>query len=98
VKKYFLLSLIGGMVALPIVLLIFPPTYFDEGQSTCLSVLLLDKTCPGCGLTRATQHLIHFDFSAAFRFNKLSFVVFPFLVYWYAKEFIKIWKKYRSLT
>jgi hypothetical protein len=98
VKKYFLLSLLGGMTALPIVLLILPPTYFDEGQSTCLSVLLLDKTCPGCGLTRATQHLIHFDFSAAGHFNKLSFLVFPLLVYWYVKEFFKIWKKYRLLS
>lgn len=73
--------LIGLLALIGIVLLILPADYFDTGHATCVSVLLLNRECPGCGMTRAVQHLIHFEFKEAFEFNKLSFVVFPLLVY-----------------
>jgi hypothetical protein len=28
-------------------------------------------------MTRAIQHLIHFDFEGAYSYNKLAFIVFP---------------------
>jgi hypothetical protein len=59
----------------------------------CLSKILLDKECLGCGLTRATQHFIHFDFISASHFNKLVFVVVPIIVYFWIKEIIKVYKK-----
>jgi hypothetical protein len=64
------------LIAIPIILLILPADFFDTGQSICLSKLLLDKECPGCGSTKAIQHLIHLDFRQAWAFNKLSFLVF----------------------
>lgn len=81
---------------MPLVLLILPPDYFDKGQTTCLSVILIHKTCPGCGITRAIQHLIHLDFEKAWAFNKLAFIVFPALSYFYAVEFLKLLRLAKS--
>lgn len=68
---FFVLSL--SFVAL----IILPATYFDTGRATCLSVILFDRECYGCGMTRGIQHLIHLDFEKAYQFNKLSFIVLP---------------------
>jgi len=74
ILDYLLLSILVG---LPIVLFLLPASYFDEGQSVCISVLLLNKECVGCGLTRACMHLIHFDFTEAVYHNPLVLLVFP---------------------
>ncbi|MBU3659793.1 MAG: DUF2752 domain-containing protein [Flavobacteriales bacterium] len=79
IKKVFLLLLLGG----PFFLLFLPSTYFDSGESICLSVYLFDLQCLGCGLTRGVMHLIHLDFKEAWGFNKLSFLVVPIaLLFW----------------
>jgi hypothetical protein len=82
---------------LPIVLLILPADFFDDGPSLCLSVILLNETCFGCGITRAIQHLIHFEFSTAAEYNKLSFIVLPILVYVWASFAYQIFIKYKKL-
>jgi hypothetical protein len=69
----------GCLVIIPFVLLLLPKTYFDEGESVCLSMVLFNFECYGCGMTRAIMHLIHFDFQQAWEFNKLSFLVLPLL-------------------
>tara|TARA_X000000368_G_C22382175_1_gene429534 strand:+ start:180 stop:458 length:279 start_codon:yes stop_codon:yes gene_type:complete len=81
------------LLIVPLVLLILPADFFDNGQSLCLSQLLLEKECPGCGLTRGLQHLGHFDFQTAWEFNKLSFVIFPVATYYWAREIISTYKK-----
>jgi len=77
----------------PVALIILPADFFDSGQSVCLSVLLFEQTCYGCGMTRAIQHLIHFDFSAAASFNKISFIVLPVALFVWAEEIIRTYKK-----
>lgn len=77
------------LLIIPIILLILPANFFDKGQSVCLSVLFFDRNCYACGMTRAIQHLIHFDFSAAWDFNKLSFIVLPLLALSYGKEILR---------
>jgi Protein of unknown function (DUF2752) len=72
---------IGILAMVAIVLLILPADYFDHGKPMCLSVLLLDTECYGCGMTRGIQHLIHLDFETAYQYNKLSFVVLPLFAY-----------------
>jgi len=78
---FFLLFILG------LTLIFLPANYFDEGQSVCLSVVLFDVKCYGCGMTRAVQHLIHLDFEGAYNFNKLVIFVFPLLVFMILKEF-----------
>ncbi|MBN8677164.1 MAG: DUF2752 domain-containing protein [Chitinophagales bacterium] len=76
-------------VGVPVILLILPETYFDTGTSLCPSMLFLGEECPGCGMTRACMHLIHFGFDDAFDYNMLSFIVFPILAFLWAKWFWK---------
>lgn len=74
------------LVALPVTLLVLPADFFDEGRSLCLSQLLLDMPCYGCGMTRAVQHLLHLELEEAAQFNKLSFLVLPLLGYlWFGQ-------------
>ena len=92
-KKLLLELYLFFLVALPLILIILPANFFDSGQSICLSTIILDRECYACGMTRAVQHLIHFDFIDAYNFNKLSFVVLPLLIYLNIKEIIKIYSK-----
>ena len=85
------------LILIPIVLLILPADFFDKGKSICLSVSLFDSECYACGLTRAIQHLIHFDFSIAYEYNKLSIIVFPFLMLSYYKETRRVFNLVRSI-
>ncbi len=80
---------LSGLIVIPILLLLLPASFFDEGQSVCLSVLLLDIECYGCGMTRAIMHIIHFDFSTAWTYNKIAFIVFPIMAYLYIEFFFK---------
>lgn len=80
-KRIFLQVKIAAYLLLPIVLLILPAGFFDHGKSICLSQLLLQQECPGCGMTRAVMHLVHADFSGAAQYNKLCFIVLPLLAY-----------------
>jgi len=69
------------LILIPITLLILPANFFDDGKSVCLSVMLLDIECYGCGITRAIMHLIHFDLEEALYYNTLSFIVLPLLIF-----------------
>jgi hypothetical protein len=76
-----------------IILLFLPKEYFDEGQSVCLSVVIFDVKCYGCGMTRAIQHLLHLDFKTAIDYNMLSVIVFPLLIFMILKEFYSFLKE-----
>lgn len=86
IKKALRTLYVSGLVILPVVLLSLPADFFDEGQSICISVLLADTECYGCGMTRAIQHLIHLDFRIAYAYNPLSLIVFPLLVGLWVEE------------
>jgi hypothetical protein len=78
------------LILIPIVLLILPADFFDKGKSICLSIFLFDIECYACGLTRAIQHLIHFDFSIGYEYNRLSILVLPFLIVSYYGEIKRV--------
>lgn len=80
------------MIMIPAFFLILPKTYFDTGTPLCLSVLLLHKTCLGCGLTRAMMYIIHFDFKGAWELNKLSPFVFVAIGFYWTKYVIQTLK------
>ena len=85
----------SGYILIPVILLLLPAHQFDTGTSLCLSKLLLNTECYGCGMMRAIMHLIHLDFSTAFHFNKLSFIVFPLLSYLWGQSFLREVAKHR---
>jgi hypothetical protein len=81
---------------LPIVLVFLPASFFDTGQSLCLSKLILNQECPGCGITRAVQHGVHFDFEAAWNYNKLVIFVLPILFYFWVNQLFSVFKKIKT--
>lgn len=91
--KFFGFSL---LFLIAIILLVLPANYFDNGQSVCISMLLLNKQCYACGMTRAVQHLIHLDFKTACEYNWLVYIVFPLLAYLLIDEFIKLIREVRD--
>ncbi len=97
-KKQLLKIYFGGLILIPIVLLVLPSNYFDNGQSVCVSVLLFDQECYGCGMTRGIHHLLHLDFLSAYEFNKLSLIVLPLLVYLWFNELRRIKKMIKNPT
>jgi len=96
-KKQLLKIYFGGLILIPIVLLVLPSNYFDNGQSVCVSVLLFDQECHGCGITRGVQHLLHLDFLTAYEFNKLSLIILPLLIYLWFNELRRIKKMIKKV-
>ncbi len=82
--------------ALPIVLFLLPADFFDHGKSMCVSVLLFDAECYGCGSTRAIMHLLHFDFDQAWNYNKLSYLVLPALIFGWGNVIYDTRKKLKN--
>jgi hypothetical protein len=91
----FLLSL---TVLLPLILIILPAGFFDQGESVCLSKLVFDTSCYACGMTRACMHLIHLDFEEAFVYNMGSFIVLPLVSFLWLKWFLSLKTKLRKLV
>ena len=77
-------------IGIPLTLCLLPVDYFDHGQATCLSVIFFDMECYGCGMTRATMRMMHFDFVGAYKFNPLIIAVFPLLVIIWVKLFFRL--------
>lgn len=96
-KKQLLKIYFGGLILIPIVLLVLPSNYFDNGQSVCVSVLLFDQECYGCGMTRGIQHLLHLDFLTAYEFNKISLIVLPLLIYLWFNELRRTYKMIKNV-
>lgn len=90
---------IAVMILTPVVLLVLPVNYFDNGTTLCPSKRFFDIECPGCGMTRAIMHLIHFDLESALYYNSLSLIVAPVLAAWWCWQIWKMatgWKRSAS--
>ncbi|MGB0167473.1 MAG: DUF2752 domain-containing protein [Luteibaculum sp.] len=60
----------------------------------CISVLLLDAQCPGCGLSRAFAHMLHFEFLQAWNSNFLAFGIIPMVLIAFvfdSRRFKRVW-------
>lgn len=91
-RKVFLVFLL----LTPLILVFVPGDYFDKGESICISKLLTDTDCPGCGMTRAIQHSLHLEFQEAFSYNKLVVIVLPLLVIVWVREVYHSYKIIRD--
>jgi hypothetical protein len=80
-------------LALPLILLILPADYFDHGTVVCPSKRFLNIECPGCGITRAIQHAIHFQFSESWNYNKGVIFILPMLAMIYIQVLGRILNK-----
>jgi len=58
---------------------LLPKEYLGDSYPICLSRIIFDKHCIGCGTTRAVWSVLHFKFADAFEYNKLIIVTFPLI-------------------
>ncbi len=96
-RFYYTIGKLSFIVLSPIVLLILPADFFDNGRSICLSQLIFGVECYACGLTRGIMHLIHFDFENAFAWNMGSFIILPLMIVIWIKWFFKELRIYKKL-
>lgn len=86
----------GLVIAIAVALLgvtaIVAPATLMRWAPSCIIFPLLGDVCWGCGMTRATVALLHFNLGAAWGLNKLSFVVVPMLLVFYAKHLLTTWR------
>ena len=92
-KRFLVILYLLTLILIPVVLVVLPADFLDNGASICLSVFLFDSECYACGMTRAIQHLIHFDFLIGYEYNKLSVFVLPLLIASYLSELMKTFKR-----
>ncbi len=88
-KNYIQWIWLVFLLLTPIVLWILPADFFDTGQSICLSKILFNIECLGCGMTRAVMHFHHLEFNEAIFYNTGVVAVFPALVVVWAVWVIK---------
>lgn len=90
-RYYYKIALLSFIAITPVILLLLPANFFDNGTTICISKLFTENECYACGISRGIMHLIHFEFEDAYAYNMLSFIVFPLLgviwVQWFIKEY-----------
>lgn len=63
----------------------------------CIFYKITGYKCPGCGITRALFSILNGNIKEAFNYNKLLFIVAPFLmIYFIYKSYIYILDKKES--
>lgn len=96
-RYYFTIAKLAVIIFTPIVLLILPANFFDDGESVCLSQVFFKMECYACGLTRACMHLIHFEFEEAYAYHMLSFIILPLVGLIWIKWGIKEYRIFKAL-
>ncbi|MEI7484138.1 MAG: DUF2752 domain-containing protein [Ignavibacteriota bacterium] len=77
---------------IPLLFYIIPISFQDRFGSICLIKRATGLECWGCGTRHALYAIMNLDFLKAWYYNKLSFVVFPVLVYLWFKYVIREYK------
>jgi hypothetical protein len=95
-KDWIYLSLAVLLVLSPLVLFFLPADFFDGGPVICPSKRFLDLECPGCGLTRATQHFLHGEWEVALDYNPLVVVVVPILAVVWVVQLVALIRFFRA--
>lgn len=79
-KRLRLASALGVGAVGAWVLYTFAPTAYSF-YPRCVFRSLTGLECPGCGITRATHHLLHGRLDEAFRLNPMLFVLIGLVLY-----------------
>jgi len=91
--KFLTFFEIGILVIAPLLLILIPTTFYENGHSICLFKKLFNSNCLGCGMTRALSCIFHFQIQKSYEFNKLIIIIFPLLSWIYIKHIFYFFKK-----
>ena len=89
-KKLLLLYFLIGLF---VIVMYFIP----DDHSLCIFRNITGFPCPGCGLTRAGRHLLHFDFQKSFEYHPL-FVPLILILVLYSMQLFEIDTKTRLIA
>ncbi len=79
-ERFQSVAIVGIVVSASIVVFLFDPAT-SSFYGKCPFHWLTGLHCPGCGTLRASHQLLHLNVAAAFRFNALTVLSAPFLMY-----------------
>lgn len=88
-KKIKALIKAMGIFLIPIAFYFIPAEVFDNNKSVCIFKNIFNSECLGCGTTRATYWIMHFEFAKAYNLNKIIIIVFPLLLLCWLKILYK---------
>lgn len=91
-SRQFRILELTGIFLIPVLFFVVPLDWVKEQHSVCLFKMVTGNECIGCGMTRAVLSVFHFRFEDAIMFNKLVIIVFPLLVFIWAKTIFKLQK------
>ena len=83
-KKYLLIIWLS-----PLLLSVLPLRFILYGKSICIWKNILGIDCIGCGITKSILLVFHLEFSKAYEYNKLVFIVFIFSIFLFISDFKK---------
>ena len=90
---------LAALLILPIILWILPGDFFDDsGFIICPSRAFFDIECFGCGMTRAVQHMHHFQYDDAVFYNTGVLAIYPALVIIWGLWVYRAWNRIKTLT
>ncbi len=96
IRGWIMVGVAISLVLSPLLLRLLPADFFDDGPSLCPSKRFLDLECPGCGLTRGTQHFLHGEWEVALNYNPLVVVVVPLLGVVWVVQLVALTRFFRA--
>ena len=78
-------AIVGIVACVSAVLFLFDPAT-SSFYGRCPFHWLTGLHCPGCGTLRALSRLLHLNIAAAFRFNAMTVLSMPFMMYAFASR------------
>ncbi|MCX7605767.1 MAG: DUF2752 domain-containing protein [Bacteroidia bacterium] len=83
--------LLGGFY-----LWLLPASYFDTGVSSCIWKRAWGIECPGCGLTRGTQHMLHGEWEIAIDYHPFSPFTTLLLTFAWGANIVSLYRLWRN--
>jgi len=96
IQGWIKVGVAASLVLFPLLLRLLPADFFDDGPTLCPSKRFLDLECPGCGLTRGTQHFLHGEWEVALDYNPLVVVVVPILAVVWVVQLVALIRFFRA--
>lgn len=85
-----------GVIVAPVLLHFMPLGWIEGEPSLCLVDNIFGIECWGCGITRATVSVLQFRLADAWAYNRLIVIVFPLLVWVWARTALRMYRELRK--
>jgi hypothetical protein len=84
----------GLYILFPFGFALIPASRIEASPPLCLSRLLFNLPCPGCGMTRAVSCVLHGHFRRALCHNRRVLLVLPLLAVVWWRALVAEWRRF----